>query len=160
MKFLCDEMLGTLAKWLRILGYDTEYVKNMEDEEIIEFARKERRIIITRDKLLARRADVSLYIDEKELEEQLRKVVTHFNLEIGGNVLSRCTVCNVPVVEIKKEEAKGNVPEYVWENSNVFWKCKKCGRIYWLGSHWQNMEGMLKRLKENKDKKTKEYKIG
>lgn len=141
-------MLGTLAKWLRILGYDTAYAKQMNDEEIINMARKEGRIVITRDKLLARKADESLYIEEKELEKQLKKVVEYFNLEIGENILSRCTICNIPVERIKKEEAKGKVPEYVWEHTEIFWRCKKCGRIYWLGSHWQNMEEMIKRIEE------------
>ena len=84
MKFICDEMLGTLAKWLRIMGYDTAYAKGMKDEEIILKAEKEERIVLTRDKMLARKAKNSLYIDERKLEEQIKKVMENFDLDFIG----------------------------------------------------------------------------
>ncbi|RLF50606.1 MAG: hypothetical protein DRN11_04375, partial [Thermoplasmata archaeon] len=83
MKFVCDEMLGTLAKWLRIFGYDTKYVKNVDDEDILKIANEENRIILTRDKFLARKAKKAVYINERELERQIRKVFQELNLKIN-----------------------------------------------------------------------------
>jgi len=149
MKFICDEMLGTLAKWLRIMGYDTEYAKGMEDEEILLKAEKEKRIVLTRDKMLARKASNSLYINERKLEEQIKKVVEHFNLDIEDDkLLSRCTICNVEVEEIEKENVKGKVPLHVWESHEKFWICPKCKRIYWTGTHWKNMEEKINEIKK------------
>ena len=149
MKFVCDEMLGTLAKWLRILGYDTAYVKNMEDDEILKIAEKEDRIIITRDKVLAEKSEKALYIDEKDLEKQIEKVFKKLNLEIDEDkILSRCTLCNTPVTPIKKEKIEGKVPEHVWKTHEKFWICPKCKRIYWMGSHWNDMEEKIKKIKD------------
>jgi len=149
MKFVCDEMLGTLAKWLRILGYDTAYVKNMEDDEILKIAEKEDRIIITRDKVLAEKSEKALYIDEKDLEKQIEKVFKKLNLEIDEDkILSRCILCNTPVMSIKKEKIEGKVPEHVWKTHEKFWICPKCKRIYWMGSHWNDMEEKIKKIKD------------
>ena len=150
MKFICDEMLGTLAKWLRIMGYDTEYAKGMDDEEIISRAAEEGRAILTRDKLLARKGGNSLYIGERKLEEQIRKVIEHFNLDVEEErLLSRCTICNVEVEKVEKGEVREKVPEHVWQSHDEFWRCPKCGRIYWMGSHWDNMKDMLEKIKNH-----------
>ncbi|HEC87883.1 MAG TPA: hypothetical protein ENI52_01045 [Thermoplasmata archaeon] len=149
MKFICDEMLGTLAKWLRIFGYDTSYAKGMNDEKIIEIALKEDRIVLTRDKMLSRKAIKGLYIEEKDLEKQIERVVKKFKLNIGKNIFSRCTVCNIPVVVIERDKVKGKVPKSVWENNKEFWTCPKCGRIYWMGSHWENIKNKLRSFEDN-----------
>ncbi|HEC76112.1 MAG TPA: hypothetical protein ENI33_02490 [Thermoplasmatales archaeon] len=149
MKFICDEMLGTLAKWLRIFGYDTRYAKDMDDEKIIEIALKEDRIVLTRDKMLSRKALKGLYIEEKDLKKQIERVVKKFKLDIEKNIFSRCTVCNIPVVGIERDKVKGKVPESVWKNNKEFWTCPKCGRIYWMGSHWENIKIKLKSFEDN-----------
>ncbi len=148
MKFICDEMLGSLAKWLRILGYDTKYVKNVSDEKIIEIAEKEGRIVLTRDKLLARKSK-GIYINERDVEEQLKKVIESLNLDIEEEkILTRCTICNIKVTKIDKDKVKGKVPEYVWNNNEDFWICPSCKRIYWIGSHWNKMEEVIQKLKK------------
>lgn len=149
MKFICDEMLGKLAKWLRIIGYDTKYAKGMDDEKIIEIALKEDRIVLTRDKMLSRKAVKGFYIEEKELEKQIEKVIKKFKLDLEKNIFSRCTVCNIPVAKIERNKVKGKVPESVWENNKEFWICPRCGRIYWMGSHWNNIRNRLKRLENS-----------
>lgn len=142
MKFLCDEMLGTLAKWLRILGYDTEYAKDMRDEDIIEMAKKEDRIILTRDKGLYSKAQNAVYIENRKLEEQIKKVIDVCKLEIKEDmILTRCTVCNTKVIEVDKDKIRDKIPEH-----NKFWMCPKCNRIYWIGSHWKNMEKTIKSI--------------
>ena len=148
MKFLCDEMLGTLAKWLRILGYDTEYVKDRDDEELLRIAREEGRIIITRDKLLAKKAGNALYLNEISLEKQIASVLEHFNLKIDEDkLLSRCTICNEIVIPIEKEKVKEKVPENAWKSHDKFWICPKCGKIYWIGSHWKNMKERIENIR-------------
>lgn len=149
MKFICDEMLGTLAKWLRIIGYDTKYARGMKDEEIIEIAIKEDRIVLTRDKMLSRKAMKGFYIEEKELEKQIERVVKKFKLDVKKNIFSRCTVCNIPVVKIERSKVEGKVPENVWKNNKEFWICPNCGRIYWMGSHWENIKNRLKGLESS-----------
>ncbi len=141
-------MLGSLAKWLRILGYDTKYVKNVSDEKIIEIAEKEGRIVLTRDKLLARKSK-GIYINERDVEEQLKKVIESLNLDIEEEkILTRCTICNIKVTKIDKDKVKGKVPEYVWNNNEDFWICPSCKRIYWIGSHWNKMEEVIQKLKK------------
>lgn len=141
-------MLGSLAKWLRILGYDTKYVKNVSDEKIIEIAEKEGRIVLTRDKLLARKSK-GIYINERDVEEQLKKVIESLNLDIEEEkILTRCTICNIKVTKIDKGKVKGKVPEYVWNNNEDFWICPSCKRIYWIGSHWNKMEEVIQKLKK------------
>lgn len=147
MKFLCDEMLGKLAKWLRIIGYDVLYLKNMEDEKIIENAMKEGRILLTRDKKLAEKYKNSLYIEEKDIDSQIKRVVEAFKISMEEeNFLSRCTICNVEIEKIEKEKVKGKVPENVFENMSEFWICKNCGRIYWAGTHWKNMKEKIDKI--------------
>lgn len=141
-------MLGSLAKWLRILGYDTKYVKDVSDEKIIEIAEKEGRIVLTRDKLLARKSK-GIYINERDVEEQLKKVIESLNLDIEEEkILTRCTICNIKVTKIDKDKVKGKVPEYVWNNNEDFWICPSCKRIYWIGSHWNKMEEVIQKLKK------------
>ena len=97
MKFICDQMLGTLAKWLRIMGYDTIYGDG-DDGELIKISVDEKRVLLTRDKELHKRYPDSILIESTELGEQIRKVVDSLDLKIDmENTLTRCTVCNVPV---------------------------------------------------------------
>ncbi len=141
IKFVVDHMLGKLAKYLRFMGYDVYYPpRDMDDDEIIRFARKEGRTVITRDKELAHRVN-GLYIDSVDYKEQLKIVVKRFNLRIDDdNFLSRCSICNEPLVKVKKEDVRGKVPEYVYQTHTEFYMCPKCHRIYWYGTHTEKIE--------------------
>lgn len=143
MKFLCDQMLGTLAKWLRIFGYDTVYADNkVDDNKLIEIAKKENRVFITRDRELiwrCRRNRIEVIeIKSVNLDEQIKQVLNKVNFD-KEQFLSRCTICNTPVEEIGKEKVKNQVPEKVYENNDQFWYCPNCNRIYWKGSHFDKM---------------------
>jgi len=147
MKFLCDQMLGTLAKWLRIMGYDAAYAEKGNDNEIIELAEREDRVLLTRYRELSSRHKNSLLIDGTELEYQIKKVVNSLGIDIDRkNYLSRCTVCNIPVKKISKEYAKGKVPSHAYESHDEFWICPNCKRIYWKGTHYENMKQFIERL--------------
>ncbi len=141
-------MLGKLAKYLRFLGYDAYYPSGkMSDEEIMEIARREERILLTRDRELARRAG-GVYIESDRYEEQLKFVIKKFGLE-DAHLLSRCSICNVPLVPVEKEKVKDKVPPYVYEHNDEFYICPSCGRVYWYGSHTKRIEEKLRKIMED-----------
>lgn len=148
MKFICDQMLGTLAKWLRIYGFDTFYANGkISDEELIRIAKEEKRILITRDKTLAKvgkRENIKIIeINDTNLDNQIKMVLKDKNIEDDA-ILSRCLICNSTIEEIEKEKVKGKVPDRVYRSNDEFWFCKNCNKIYWKGTHYINM---LKRIK-------------
>lgn len=143
MKFLCDQMLGTLAKWLRIYGFDTFYAnRDMIDLELLEISKKENRTLITRDKNLiiaARRENLkTIEIKTIDLDEQIGIVLRNIKPD-KTKILSRCILCNAKVKNVKKQDVQGKVPEKIFENNEKFWFCKNCNKIYWQGSHYEKM---------------------
>jgi uncharacterized protein with PIN domain len=139
-------MLGTLARWLRIMGYDASYEKDREDDEIIAAAIPQGRIVLTRDRELATRmGGMGLYICSDRLEEQLRQVWQAFALKPDQD-LARCTVCNGELVPMDVEKAKDNVPEGVFLLNHEFLQCRSCSKIYWRGTHWLNIKKRLAQL--------------
>jgi uncharacterized protein with PIN domain len=132
---LADGMLGRLAKWLRLLGYDTEYDNKASDLELARRARSEGRILLTRDReLAARRGLRTILIESQVLEEQVRQVEE----ELGpppDSALTRCSVCNVVLTPAEREEVSDKVPPYVLRTQEEFRVCSSCGRVYWPGSH-------------------------
>ena len=143
MKLLCDQMLGTLATWLRILGYDTVYVpQGTTDNELLEIAKKEQRILISRDINLLIRAKKELIpfieLHTTDLDEQLRTVIKQIPLD-NTHVLSRCTLCNTPLQTIEKTQIKNQVPKKIYEQHDTFWYCATCSKVYWMGTHYTNM---------------------
>lgn len=150
MKFLCDQMLGTLAKWLRIYGFDTFFVNSeMDDAKLMEITKKENRILITRDRNLiqsARRENLkTIEIKKTDINEQISTVLGDIKID-KKKVLSRCILCNTGVEEIKKEDIKTKVPKRVFDNNEKFWFCKKCNKIYWKGSHYEKMFEKINKL--------------
>jgi uncharacterized protein len=144
MKLLCDHMLGTLAKWLRFMGYDTAYPGPLSDTEILRLASAEDRIVLTRDKELSSRRPGSVRVRSDDLDEQVREVASILGLRVI-DPLSRCSVCNVRLETLSPEEASTSIPSGVRDRQNVFWRCPSCRRIYWQGSHWTKM---IERLNE------------
>lgn len=145
-RFLADEMLGTLARWLRIMGYDTEYARDLLDGEVLRLAAEEDRIVLTRDKQLAQRArGRGLLIESEVLEEQLEQVADAFGLG-GADLMPRCTVCNGELRTVRAEDVVGRVPERVLERQDEFYVCPRCGQIYWKGTHWDNIQKKLDRI--------------
>ena len=154
MRLLCDQMLGSLAKWLRLLGFDTFYASaEITDDALLEIARKENRVLISRDKeLLAQGRKENIKIIEiktTDLDDQLLSVLHH--LEIDENmILSRCTICNQVLEPMEKMRVKGKVPEKVFDRNEQFWYCCRCDKVYWSGSHYQNIIEKIAQLKEEK----------
>jgi len=145
MNLLCDHMLGTLAKWLRFMGYDTAYPGPLDDTELLALAQREDRVLLTRDKELAGRSHRALRVHSDDLEEQIREVASALNLRLI-DPLSRCSLCNTPLVAARLEEVGDLVPEGVRARHTSFWQCPTCHRVYWQGSHWDKMVERLSRL--------------
>jgi hypothetical protein len=149
MKFILTRELGRLAKWLRILGFDTAYFNQDNTGALVIQALRENRIIITRNQKLANAARVKLLLVKAEkLKEQLPEILKGLNLTPNSDMMfSRCIICNVELTRIEKEEVKGKVPEYVFETQSDFIRCPHCQRIYWSGTHWGNVSDILKEIK-------------
>jgi uncharacterized protein with PIN domain len=143
MKFIVDGMLGRLAKWLRILGYDTAFSPNLDDNQLVRLARAEGRLLLTRDRGLARRRGVQcLLIESHHLEEQLDQILAELPLT-GEHPFSRCPVCNTPLQKVEKPELEGRVPPHIFRTHKDFSLCPNCDKIYWPGTHWARMREKL-----------------
>ena len=143
VKFVADAMLGRLARWLRVLGYDTLYSAETDDAALARQARTEDRILLTRDRELARRKGIRvLLVESDRVEEQLNQVVTRLRLAPEDR-FSRCIQCNVVLQELPRARAEGRVPPYVWTTQHRFRECPRCERVYWRGTHWARMEQTL-----------------
>jgi len=129
IRFLADSMLGRMAKWLRIMGYDCLYDTRWDDFQLVRVARAEDRILLTRDRELARQRVIrSVLIGHEKLQEQLRQVVKDLGLRIE-RPFSRCPVCSESLEDITKGQAWGKVPLYVFQTQERFRLCGKCNRF-------------------------------
>lgn len=143
-KFVADHMLGSLARWLRMMGYDTVYDKSKDDPDLAKLARAESRFILTRDKELSKEPG-ALLLENEDLDQQLQAVTTRYGLKFNEGMI-RCSTCNGELVDLPKEEAKGNVPDGAFQMNEKFWRCTKCQKIYWKGTHWNGITERLKKL--------------
>ena len=151
MRFAADEMLGKLARWLRVSGHDVAYERKISDSALIRQARQEARIILTRDtRLIERLGDKEfLFIESDHLKEQLRQFYEHYPaLRHEQRLLSRCLECNTPLEPIDKEAVKDRVWPYVYETQSKFTSCPHCGRIYWEATHVDRIRERLNELLE------------
>ena len=153
MKFIVDSMLGRLARWMRLLGFDTSYFPHIEDSDLVRIAEEEKRVLITRDTRLVKRRGIGefLLLHENDTFEQLKKVIEVFNLLPEDRedpcpiCFIRCSLCNDLLEDVRKEDAKPHVPEYVYQTSESFTRCPRCNKYYWKGTH---RELLLKKLGE------------
>ena len=134
-------MLGSLAKRMRLLGIDVLYDRTLEDNEIIRLSLEQDRVILTRDRALGDRplASSHLLIKSDLLKEQVEQVLSAFPRKMPLNPLSRCSECNELLDRITREEARDLVPQYVYENQDLFLRCPRCKRTYWHGTHVMRM---------------------
>jgi hypothetical protein len=140
MKFIADAMLGKLAKRMRMLGFDVLYDPACEDNEVLRLSLEQGRIILTRDTGLASRplAQNHILIGSELVDEQITQVLGLASPPDGGP-LTRCSLCNVPLSMLDRMNARDLVPDHVFATVREYWRCGKCGRVYWKGSHVRNM---------------------
>jgi uncharacterized protein with PIN domain len=147
MKFVADKMLGRLAKWLRIIGQDVTYGSHLSGYGLVRAARKEGRVILTRDRGVAKKNPPEyLLIRSDHFREQLKQVVDAYRLDPVNEDFTRCVECNTLLESIPKESVKDKVPPYVYSTQERFCFCSRCQRIYWPATHQQKMLEELKGL--------------
>ncbi|NJD57633.1 MAG: hypothetical protein FIA94_14685 [Nitrospirae bacterium] len=148
MKFIVDVMLGRLATWLRLLGHDVLYDRNMDDRRLIRYAREQGRMIITRDTGLVRRkaARDCIFIASDRIIDQLKEM-KQLLCSMDRPLRGRCTRCNGELECVgKTDEIRDSVPDYVYHAHDRFLRCTTCAQIYWEGSHYRQMKRTLQQV--------------
>lgn len=151
-RFILDAHLGKLARYLRMLGFDTLYRSDYSDEEIIETARDQKRIILTRDKLLLRspRVDHGYYVRSIEKHTQLTEVVKKFDLYSKFSSFTRCMTCNMELLPVSKETIREQIDPDIFRCFDAFYHCPSCDKYFWRGSHFERMERLIHDIIDNK----------
>jgi uncharacterized protein with PIN domain len=132
-----------------MMGYDTRFFNGEDDAHMVAMARKEGRVILTKDtQIMVRRVVTTgqvraILINSDKPEAQMRQVVATLDLDPQHNPFSICLECNQPLVERSKDEVKDQVPPYVFKTQNQYMQCPSCHRIYWRGTHWRAMHQKL-----------------
>jgi len=147
-KFILDVHLGTLVKYMRMLGFDSLYENNYKDEEIVKISLKKKRAILTKDRGILKRSKVThgYWIRSTKTDEQIIEVIKRFDLKEQIKELSRCLLCNSVLKKINKENILDRLPRKVKEYQKVFYHCKDCNKIFWKGSHYIKMTGVIEKL--------------
>ncbi len=146
LKFAADRMLGRLARWLRVLGCDVIYGPHLSGYGLIRAARKENRLILTRDRRLKQKQPPKfILIESDRYPEQLRQVIQECDLIVGA-LLTRCLKCNAVLQPRSKESVEPIVPPYVFATQENFSWCVKCHRVYWPATHHQRMVDELRKI--------------
>ena len=148
MKFIVDGMLGKLTRWLRMLGYDVEYSTKLDDKQLMAIAKKEERILLTRDLELYQRAIAkeveTFFLEGQKEEKRLAELAKRYDIRLEIDMAtSRCPKCNSQIKPISKEEVEGKVESNTLANYDEYWQCPRCKQIYWQGAHWTKIRKTL-----------------
>jgi uncharacterized protein with PIN domain len=148
-RFVADVHLGTLARYLRLLGFDTEWRNDLEDEAIIRQSLEEDRIILTRDLGILKDSRVThgYWLRSTEPLTQVEEVVSAFDLARKLDPYTRCMECNGTLEPISRRKAAFHVPLQVFLVYRDFNRCRICGRVYWRGAHQRRLEAVIDRAR-------------
>jgi len=152
--FFVDAMLGNIARKLRLSGYDSKYFADIDDDKLIDSAKKENRIVVSSDEELIKKTKKfgmkSIYVTKKEEIEQFFEIISSINLEriqINGSV-ARCPKCNSLTELVDKNSIKEKISQRVIKLNDKFWRCKSCNQIYWEGTHIKNLQNFVGKINE------------
>ncbi len=147
-RFILDVHLGKLARYLRQLGFDTFYRNNLADAEIVEKAKQQSRVILTRDKgiLKYNKTRYAYWIRNSNPRQQLKEVIQQYKLIKEIKLFSRCTECNGVIKAVEKNKILGKLPPGTRKYYDAFYQCAGCGKIYWKGSHYQDMKKFAEQM--------------
>ena len=152
--FVVDAMLGNLSRKLRILGFDSKYSSSIEDKELIEIAKKENRVLVTKDEVLAKAADkISIPIVMIRGDNEISQIIeiatktglVNFSIDTSS---ARCVDCNGRLESIEKSELENKVPTGVYQRQDQFWICTNCQKIYWTGTHFKKLQEFVTKLNQ------------
>jgi len=148
VKFLTDGMFGKLTRWLRMLGQDVVYSVEFDDSQLLELAKKEERILLTKDFELYKRATSrgldAHYVEGKTESERLAEVAKRYSLQLTIDMdKSHCPICNTKLQTTPKEQLSGELEKNTFTYYDKFWKCPNCGQIFWQGAHWKQINNTL-----------------
>jgi hypothetical protein len=158
MSFLCDAMLGGLARWLRAAGYDADFQYGIDDADLIDRAGRTGRMILTSDGPLLERNIIknghirALYIPQQLSKyQQLKFVMQQLDLPLGN---PRCMACGGELTGVPKHEVMGEAPPLAYRNCQDFWRCRKCAKLMWRGTHWNRITPQLEAITRQKSSAT------
>ncbi len=148
-KFVLDVHLGTLARYMRMLGFDTKYENYFSDKEIIRISLKEKRAILTRDLGILKHSSVTrgYFMRNTSPQKQIEEIVNRFDMKNEIKEFTRCIDCNYFLKKIDKEKIIGRIPAKVKTIYSQFYICKKCDKVYWHGSHYEKMKLLVDKFK-------------
>ena len=142
MRFICDSTLGRLARYLRMLGLDTTYASSEEDLTIYQ-NEADPPLLLTRKTFEIPYKPILVVLCDR-LREQLTEVAPVIKPYLDrGAFMTRCIVCNTPLLDVRKEDIEGSVPEYIYHHQSHFKTCPSCKKVYWEGTHIVNMQKRL-----------------
>jgi uncharacterized protein with PIN domain len=149
-RFVADVMLGKLAKWLRIAGFDVLYSNKFSDNELIRISASENRVLLSRDtRLLIQKAVRRfIFLESQDLQQQIQQVFEAMHLARLPSLLTRCLSCNEPLQETARESVRDIVPPFVFETQSKFKLCPRCGKIFWVGTHRKAVVRSLEKIIE------------
>jgi uncharacterized protein with PIN domain len=156
IKFIVDNNVGKLAKWLRIMGYDALLFSGDDDGKMVKMALAQNRVILTKDSQIMKRRLVTsgrlraVLIKDDDVKVQLQQVVETLNLDYHFKPFSICLECNQRLQEKNKDEVRDLVPPYVFKTQSLYMECPSCHRLYWRGTHWQAMTRELEKMAKAK----------
>jgi uncharacterized protein len=141
-RFVLDVHLGRLAAHLRMLGFDTFYRSCFDDAEIAAVSADEGRVLLTRDRGLLKRGNVTrgYWLRETDSRRQAAEIIARYDLARAIRPFTRCMACNEKLVDVSKAQVADRLPPRTAELYDEFRQCPRCGRVYWKGSHYRRME--------------------
>ncbi|HRY15752.1 MAG TPA: Mut7-C RNAse domain-containing protein [Candidatus Competibacteraceae bacterium] len=147
-RFVLDVHLGKLARYLRLLGFDTLYRNDYEDAELAHLASEERRILLTRDRDLLKRAVVTrgYYVRAVDPRRQIEEIIERFDLQQAIQPFQRCVRCNGRLSATTKQQVWERLPPETRRSVDEFWACEACGQVYWEGSHMPHIRRFIQDL--------------